>query len=80
MMPYRQFNADASMRLTQYKYRALLLRHGAEERITATQEAVAKSLALLARIGALDAHFAADAVRMGWLWPSRLIGASEGCG
>jgi hypothetical protein len=68
-MPHLRFNADASTLLAQYEARALLLRRGTAERATATREAIAQSLAHIARIGECDAKFAADAVRMGWLWP-----------
>jgi hypothetical protein len=66
----RQFNADVSMLLAQYESRALSLRRGTRERVTATREAIAKSQALIAHIIELDANFAAHALRMGWLWPA----------
>jgi hypothetical protein len=68
-MPYRQFNADASTLLRQYGSRALLLRRGTSERVAVTQEAVANSRALIARIVELEANFVADAVGTGSLWP-----------
>jgi hypothetical protein len=74
-MPHRQFYADASALLAQYQSRVLLLRRGTAERVTATQEAVANSQALIARIVEIDASFAVDTVRAGWLWPVYLTGA-----
>jgi hypothetical protein len=70
-MSHLRFNADASKLLAQYESRALLLRRGTAERATATGEAIAKSRALIARIVELEARFAADAMRAGWLWPAR---------
>jgi hypothetical protein len=69
-MPHHRFSADASALLAQYKSRAPLLRRGTAERATATREALAKSQELIARIVELEANFAVDAVRTGWLWPA----------
>jgi hypothetical protein len=69
-MPHRRFNADASKCLAQYEFRTFLSRYLVEKRATASLEAIADSQALFARVVELEARFAADAKRAGWLWPA----------
>jgi len=65
MQDFREFNADAFMRTTQYTSRMILQRGGTEKRRAATQDAVEQSRALIVKV---DSLLAADAMRLGWLW------------
>ncbi len=65
MFTIRQFNADAMRCLADYASRALCLRRNAGRRVTASQEAVGHSRALMVKVDALTAEVA----RKCRLWP-----------
>jgi hypothetical protein len=66
MLEVRAYNAAAAVGLADYAERALCLRRGAADRMTATQEAIAHSRALITNIDTL----VAELTRKGWLWPA----------
>jgi hypothetical protein len=66
----RAYNASAAIGLTDYTERAISLRRGAAARITATQEALAHSRALMASIDTLVAELTSELTRKDWLWPT----------
>jgi hypothetical protein len=77
MQKTRAYNAAAAISMTDYAGRALGLRRGTAERMTATQVAVAHSQALMANIDTLVAELAGELTRKGWLWPAYRSGPSE---
>jgi hypothetical protein len=66
MLEVRAYNAAAAVGLADYAERALCLRRGAADRMTATREAIAHSRALITNIDTL----VAELTRKGWLWPA----------
>jgi acyl-coenzyme A thioesterase PaaI-like protein len=63
MLKIRACNVAAAISLADYAARALCLRRGAPDRMTATREAVAHSRALMANVDTL----VAELTRKGWL-------------
>jgi hypothetical protein len=70
MLEIRAYNAAAAIGLADYTERALCLRRGTADRMTATQEAIAHSRALMANIDTLVEELASELTRKGWLWPA----------
>lgn len=70
MLTIRAYNAAAAISLTDYAARSVCLRRGTIGRITATQEAVAHSRALMGNIDTLLAELTSELARKGWLWPA----------
>jgi hypothetical protein len=65
MHKIRAYNADAAISLTDYAGRAFSLRRGTTDRMTATQEAIAHSRALMANIDTLLAELTSELTRKG---------------
>jgi hypothetical protein len=65
MVKIRAFNDAAAMYLADYAFRALFSRSDTGRRLTATQEAIARSRALMVEVDALIAK-----LPKGWLWPA----------
>jgi hypothetical protein len=70
MLKIRAYNAAAAIGLADYAERALRLRRGTTDRITATREAVAHSRVLVTNIDILIAELTSELTRKGWLWPA----------
>jgi hypothetical protein len=70
MLKIRAYNVAAAISLADYAERALRLRRGTTDRMIATQEAVARSRALMADIDRLVAELTSELTRKGWLWPA----------
>jgi hypothetical protein len=64
------YNAAAAISLADYAERALCLRRGTADQMTATQEAIAHSRVLMANIDTLVAELTSELTRKGWLWPA----------
>jgi hypothetical protein len=77
MLEIRAYNAAAAISLADYAGRALRLRRGTTRRMIATQEVIAHSQALIAKIDALVAEFARQLTSQGWLWPAHRSAPSE---
>jgi hypothetical protein len=70
MNTIRAYNAAASINLAGYAERALCLRRGTTDRMTATQAAIAHSRVLMANIDTLVAELTSELTGKGWLWPA----------
>jgi hypothetical protein len=76
MIRIRAFNADALTRLADYASRALYSRYDTGRRVTASQEAVVHSRALIADADALFTEL----TRKGWLWPRTAVAGDPAAG
>jgi hypothetical protein len=70
MLKIRAYNAAAAINVADYAERALRLRRGTIDRMTATRAAVAHSRVLMASIDTLVAELTSELTRKGWLWPA----------
>jgi hypothetical protein len=77
MLKIRAYNTAAAIGLADYAARAHCLRRGTADRMTATQEAVAHSRALITNIDTLLAEFTRQLTSQGWLWPAHRSAPSE---
>jgi hypothetical protein len=66
MVTIHEFNAAATVYLADYASRALFSRRDTGRRMSATEEAVAHSRALMVQVDALIAKL----IPKGWLWPA----------
>jgi hypothetical protein len=73
----RAYNAAAATNLADYAARAQCLRRGTRERLTATQNAIDLSRALIANTEALVEGLVSGLTRKGWLWPGYRSAPSE---